>query len=125
MKVSDFSNTFLSINNATYEDASSLSIGGFFIPKYDSFGSYWKRIVYRAGLRLEQTGLVVNNESINEIGMSFGVGLPVGRLFSNANVALEFGRRGTTASNLVQENFFNVKISLSLNDRWFEKRKFN
>jgi hypothetical protein len=125
MKASDFSNTFLSINNATFEDASSLSIGGFFIPKYDSFGSYWKRIVYRAGLRLEQTGLVVNNESINEIGMSFGVGLPVGRLFSNANVAFEFGRRGTTASNLVQENFFNVKISLSLNDRWFEKRKFN
>ena len=125
LQASDFSNRFISIDNATFKDASTLSIGGFFIPKYDSFGSYWKRIVYRAGLRLEQTGLVVNNESINELGISFGVGIPVGRLFSNANVALEFGQRGTTASNLVQENFFNVNISLSLNDRWFEKRKFN
>lgn len=125
LKASDFSNRFISIDNATFKDASTLSIGGFYIPKYDSFGSYWKRLVYRAGVRLEQTGLVVNNESINELGMSFGVGLPVGRLFSNANVAFEIGQRGTTASNLVQENFFNVNISLSLNDRWFEKRKFN
>jgi hypothetical protein len=125
LKSSDFANRFVSIENATFKDASTLSIGGFFIPKYDSFGSYWKRIVYRAGLRLEQTGLVVNNESVNEFGMSFGVGVPVGRLFSNANVTFEFGQRGTTASNLVQENFFNVNISLSLNDRWFEKRKFN
>lgn len=125
LQASDFSNRFVSIDNSSFEDASTLSIGGFFIPKYDSFGSYWKRIVYRAGLRLEQTGLVVNNESINELGISFGVGIPVGRLFSNANVAFEFGQRGTTASNLVQENFFNVNLSLSLNDRWFEKRKFN
>ena len=103
----------------------TISIGGFFIPKYDSFSSYFKRVVYRAGLRLEQTGLVVNNESIDELGISFGVGVPVGRLFSNANIGFEIGQRGTTSSNLVQENFFNISLSLSLNDRWFEKRKFN
>jgi hypothetical protein len=68
---------------------------------------------------------VVNNESIDELGISFGVGVPVGRLFSNANIGFEIGQRGTTSSNLVQENFFNISLSLSLNDRWFEKRKFN
>jgi hypothetical protein len=125
LEASRFSNRFVEIDNTTFEDATSLSIGGFFIPKYDSFGNYWKRIVYRTGLRLEQTGLVVNNESIEEFGISFGVGIPVGRFFSNANLAFEWGQRGTTASNLVKETFFNVNISLSLNDRWFEKRKFN
>ena len=125
LEASRFSNRFVEIDNTTFEDAASLSIGGFFIPKYDSFGNYWKRIVYRTGLRLEQTGLVVNNESIEEFGISFGVGIPVGRLFSNANLAFEWGQRGTTASNLVKETFVNINISLSLNDRWFEKRKFN
>ena len=125
LKTSEFSSDFVSVDNASFEDASSISIGGFFIPKYDSFSNYFKRVVYRAGVRLEQTGLVVNEESINEFGISFGVGVPVGRLFSNANIAFEIGQRGTTASSLVQENFFNVNISLSLNDRWFEKRKFN
>ncbi len=125
LKASEFDNDFVSVDNATYKDASAISIGGFFIPKYDSFSSYFKRVVYRAGVRFEETGLVVNNEPINEFGISFGVGVPVGRFFSNANVAFEIGQRGTTASSLVQENFFNVNISLSLNDRWFEKRKFN
>ena len=125
LEASKFSNRFVEIDNTTFEDAASFSIGGFFIPKYDSLGNYWKRIVYRTGLRLEQTGLVVNNESIEEFGISFGVGIPVGRLFSNANLSFEWGQRGTTASNLVKETFLNVNISLSLNDRWFEKRKFN
>ena len=125
LKASSFSNRFVEIDNTTFEDATSLSIGGFFIPKYDSFGNYWKRIVYRTGVRFEQTGLVVNNESIEEFGISFGVGIPVGRFFSNANLAFEWGQRGTMASNLVKETFFNINISLSLNDRWFEKRKFN
>ena len=111
--------------NSTFEDASSVSIGGFFIPKYDSFSSYWKRIVFRTGARFENTGLVVNNESIDEFGISFGLGLPVGRLFSNANIGFEWGRRGTTNANLVEENFYNINLSLSLNERWFEKRKFN
>jgi hypothetical protein len=57
--------------------------------------------------------------------MSFGVGLPVGNVFSNANIGFEFGKRGTQKQNLIQENFYTLKISLSLNDRWFEKRKYN
>ena len=125
IEASNFTNRFVEIDNASFENASSLSIGGFFIPKYDSFSKYWKRIVYRLGLRLEQTGLVVNNEPIEEFGISFGVGVPVGRLFSNANLGFEWGQRGTTAANLVNESFYSINISLSLNDRWFEKRKFN
>ena len=83
------------------------------------------RIVYRLGIRFEEIGLVINNESIDEFGISFGLGIPIGRLFSNANICFEWGQRGTTNQNLVEENFFNLNISLSLNDRWFEKRKFN
>ena len=125
LEASNFTNRFVEIDNASFENASSVSVGGFFIPKYDSFSKYWKRIVYRLGFRLEQTGLVVKNESIEEFGISFGVGVPVGRLFSNANLGFEWGQRGTTAANLVNENFYSINISLSLNDRWFEKRKFN
>ena len=125
LQTSQFSNRIFEIENATFEDASTFSVGGFLIPQYTSFNKYWKRIVYRAGLRFENTGLKINNESINEFGISFGVGLPVGRLFSNANLGFEVGKRGTTNQSLVQENFVNFQLSLSLNDRWFVKRKFN
>jgi len=126
-KTSNFSNELFDNTNTsqTYEDSSGFSLGGFYIPKYNSFTSYLKRVVYRAGVRFENTGLKINNESINEFGMSFGVGLPVGNLFSNANLGLEIGKRGTVDNNLIQENFINFQISLSLNDRWFNKRKYN
>ena len=120
-----FSNPIFSADNTTFVNASSIALGGFFVPDYNSFSSYWKRATYRAGLHFENTGLEINNETINEFGISFGVGLPVGNIFSNANLGFELGKRGTTNQNLVQENFFNVNISLSLNDRWFQKRKYN
>jgi hypothetical protein len=122
---SQFSNPLYNYENTTFENASSIALGGFFIPKYNSFSSYFKRVVYRTGVRFENTGLKINNQSIKEFGMSFGLGLPVGVTFSNVNLGIEFGSRGTTNSNLIKENFINLKISLSLNDRWFEKRKYN
>ena len=126
LSASEFVNE-LSNNGTNYEDAYSFSLGGFYIPQYNSFSSYWKRVVYRAGFRTEEAGLNINNESIKEFGISFGVGIPVGdaRLFSNANLGFEIGQRGTKNSNLIQENFINFQLSLSLNDRWFQKRKYD
>ena len=121
----NFSNPFNSRGNATYQESSVFSLGGFYIPQHNSYQSYFKRVVYRAGLRQEKTGLSINDESVDEFGMSFGLGLPVIGGVSNVNLGFEFGKRGTTNNNLVQENFFNLRISLSLNDRWFEKRKYN
>ncbi|KJD35119.1 membrane protein [Tamlana sedimentorum] len=114
-------------NPTIHEDASTISFGGFYIPKYNAFNNFFKRVVYRAGMRFEKTGVVINNESIKEFGISFGVGIPVGdsRLLSNANLGAEFGKRGTTNNSLIQENFVNFQLSLSLNDRWFEKRKYD
>lgn len=114
-----------SAGNVTYSNASTVSIGGFVIPDYNSFSSYFKRVVYRAGVRFEGTGLNINDQAINEFGISFGVGLPMGNTFSNANIGVEFGKRGTTSENLIQENFINFQLSFSFNDRWFQKRRFN
>jgi len=122
---SKFSNPVYYISNAKFVNASNFAIGGFYIPDYDSFSKYWKRVVYRAGMHFENTGLEINNEKIKEFGISFGLGLPMGGLFSNGNIGLEIGKRGTQNQNLVQENFVNLQFSLSLNQRWFEKRKYD
>ena len=108
-----------------YEDASEFSVGGFYIPNYNSFTSFLERVVYRAGFRYDETGLIVNDEPINEFGMSFGLGIPIGTFFSNANLGIELGQRGTKDSGLIQENFLRLSVGLSLNDKWFTKRKFN
>jgi hypothetical protein len=118
-------NTYNAMSNVSYESSMKYSIGGYFIPNYNSFSNYAKRIVYRAGLKYDKTGLVVNSESINDMGVNLGVGLPITGSFSNVNIGFELGKRGTTSSNLVQENYATISVGFSLNERWFEKRKFN
>jgi len=125
VNTSVFKSDLINIDNSSYEDGSTISFGGYFIPEFSSFNNLLKRIVYRSGIYFEKTGLIINDQSISEVGMTFGVGIPVGNMFSNLNLALEVGKRGTTDANLVEEKFANLKMSLSLNDRWFVKRKYN
>lgn len=124
-KFSEFRNDFLAQENVVFEDASVMALGTYFIPDYRSISGYLNRITYRAGLRYEQTGLMVNNKEINNLGITFGFGLPLGTSFSNLNLGFELGRRGTTDAGLVEESYFKVNVGLSLNDKWFVKRKIN
>lgn len=116
------------VTNVSFKSSQKIALGGYFIPKYNSFTSYLSRVTYRGGVRFENTGLVINNEDINDVALTLGVGLPLGTMgstFSNLNVGVEFGRKGTTKAGLIQENYVNVMLSLSINDRWFIKRKYD
>jgi hypothetical protein len=117
-------NKLVTLKNVEFKEASKIAFGGFWIPKYDSFTSYFSRIVYRAGIRIEETGLHIQNQAINEFGINFGFGLPF-QGFSNINLGFEVGRRGTKNAGLIQEDFFSIRLGLSLNDRWFVKNKYN
>ncbi|MEJ2583997.1 MAG: hypothetical protein P8Z38_02810 [Robiginitalea sp.] len=124
-KYSDFKNVFLKEENTEYEDASSYAFGGYFVPDYASIDSFFDRITYRAGVRLDNTGLVVNNKPIENFGITFGLGIPVGSDFSNLNLGFELGRRGTQMNDLVRESYFKFSIGLAFNARWFLKRQIN
>ncbi|WP_309613420.1 hypothetical protein [Flavobacterium sp.] len=119
------SNRFNDIEGATFENSIRYSLGGFFIPNYNSYSNYYKRIVYRGGLRYENTGLVIQNKSINDFAANIGLGMPLSGTFTNINIGLEIGKRGTKYYNLVEENYINLSVGLSLSDKWFVKRKFD
>ncbi len=120
----DYVNPFLQFDNLQYQQASTIAFGGFYVPDHTSF-KYFQRITYRAGLRMENTGMMVNDTEIDNFGITFGVGLPLSRSFSNLNLGFEFGKRGTTDANLIEEGYFQINIGLSLNDQWFRKAKIN
>jgi len=123
-KSANFTNNFFSRSTISYRDAKQWTVGGFYIPDYASFTSFWERVVYRFGFRTEQMSLIINNLPITETGISFGIGLPLGSL-SNANIGFEFIQRGAKQSGLIQETLIAMRIGLSLNDIWFIKRKYN
>ena len=129
----NFKNDFLNQGNISYENANSISFGGFIIPDFSSITDYWKRIVYRVGFRSENTGIKIDNSLLKERVYSIGASFPMGGYysannvsgFSNLNVGFELGTRGINSGSLIKENFWALRIGLSLNDLWFIKRKYN
>jgi hypothetical protein len=122
---SNFGNRFNDISNVSYQSATKFTLGGYYIPNYKSFTNYLSRIVYRGGFRYENTGLVINNNAINDAAVTLGLGMPLRGTFSNVNLGFEYGNRGTKSGGLVNENYMNFSVGLSLNDRWFVKRKYD
>ena len=119
---SGFENVFLDIRNVSYRDANSISFGGYFIPDSSSLVSYWKRVKYRFGIKNDKKSIIVNNLPINQFSLNLGLGLPIAGL-SKANLGLEIGKIGN--DDLIKENYFSLRLGLSLNDVWFIKRKYN
>lgn len=122
---SSFGNRFNDINNVSYKNATRFVIGGYYIPNYKSYNNYFNKIVFRGGLRYENTGLIINDQSIKDSALTLGLGMPLKGTFSNVNLGFEYGTRGTQTAGLVKENYMNFSIGLSLNDQWFIKRKYN
>ncbi|MBC7440536.1 MAG: hypothetical protein H7250_11210 [Flavobacterium sp.] len=124
-QTSSLSNRFDDITKGKFENAKRYVIGGYYVPKYNSFNSYFERITYRGGFRYENTGLVMNNKSINDMAVSAGFGLPVGGRLSNINLGIEVGKKGTKANGLIEDKYVNFTVSFSLSDKWFVKSKYN
>ncbi len=122
---SNFGNRFSDISNVNYQNATKFTFGGYYIPNYKSFSKYFSRVVYRGGFRYENTGLVINDTPIKDGALTLGLGLPLKGAFSNLNIGLELGKRGTKSAGLVSEQYMNFNVGLSLNDKWFVKRKYD
>jgi len=120
-----FRNIFQDPSYVNYKNASAFKFGGFWVPQYNSLTKYWKRITYRVGAYYKNTGMTIYNEDITDFGITFGLGLPAIRGISNLNLGVELGQRGKVTNFLVKENYINLHIGISLNDRWFIKHKIN
>lgn len=106
------------------KDSYRLALGGYYIPNFNSYKSYFDRIIYRTGVYYERGPYNVNDHQINRYGATLGFGLPVGKTNDGSmlNIALEYGQRGSTDYNLIQENYLGFRIGFDFNDIWFRKR---
>ena len=124
VKGNGYRNELMALDNVNFDQHNIYSIGGFYLPKFDSFTSFFDRVTYRAGIKYIDGGLEVNQQDIKDFGINFGLGIPVGRI-SKANIGFELGQRGLDEFGLVKENYLNFMIGVSLNDLWFIKSMYN
>lgn len=95
-----------------------------FIPNRYDIRYYYKRVTYRAGAYYNQSYAKLNGESINSIGFTFGMSLPIFRWNNSLNIAVDMGQRGRTRNGLIRERYVNFILSLNLYDIWFIKQRY-
>lgn len=114
--------------NSGLNDSWGASVGGQITPDITSIGSYFNRVDYRLGFAYDKTYIKVNDQDIKQMAVTFGLGLPLGYTrfaISKLNFTTELGRRGTLTNGLVQENYINFHLGITLNDTWFKRFKFD
>jgi len=96
-----------------------------YTPSTNFLASFFKRVNYRVGFQYAKSYLSLRGVQLDEYNGSFGLGLPIRNGKSRIDVSVEVGSKGTTSSRLIKENFVRVRLGFSMQDLWFQMRKFN
>jgi hypothetical protein len=105
--------------------ASRVAVGAEITPNPNSLYRYIQRVTYRLGFYYGTDMVKLRNTNINYYAVTFGASLPFKRSPDRVHFAVDLGRRGTQTNGLVRENFFKFSLGISLNDKWFVKRKYD
>jgi hypothetical protein len=95
-----------------------LSFGGELTPKREQSAPYFQRVSYRLGTFYYATYYMLNNQPVNEFGLTGGFTLPFPG-DTRVNIGGEYGMRGTTDFGLQKEKYFRLTFSLSGGEPWF------
>ncbi|UZR92633.1 hypothetical protein [Chondrinema litorale] len=107
-------------------DTYTYRLGAEWVPDITSVSNYFKRVAYRAGVSYQQLPFEVDGDQVEKLSASVGFSLPVNRGFSNLNFAFIYGTaKAGGSSNDVSEEFIQFKVGLTVNDRWFVRRRIN
>ena len=113
----------------SHQDSYRYSVGGWILPNFNDFRSYFSRVIYRYGAYYETGNLKINGSSISKFAVTAGVTLPfqksqINRM-NSIDLGVELGKRGTLDNNLIRQNFINLRIGINFADKWFAKRLYN
>ena len=114
------------------KNASQIKLGAAWTPNPQDVYNYFNTVQYRIGfnhhsgqLSLFAANGLGSTTDINETSISLGAGLPMRRSNTVAHVGVQFGKRGTTDSGLVEEKYIKFHVAFTFSDSWFTKRKID
>jgi len=139
----DLYTNFVDLRGASgYADQQKFSFGGYIqakdieeIARARTFRDLMDitRIYY--GVNYTKSYLDVFAEPIDQLGIGFGLGIPVPKkvrtgdgqsikVVSRLNLGVQYNIRGTTSNDLLEERILEVRLGLTLSDKWFNQRKY-
>ena len=112
--------------------SNQMSFGLQLSPKDLSEGeNLFQRSSYQLGMRVEDSYLSLRNTQIRDEAFTAGISIPLvaSKSASQIHFGMEIGTRGTTDEQLIEENYLNIYVGVSLSpwyrNIWFRERKYD
>jgi hypothetical protein len=112
-----------------------MGLGGELAPDPTSVDKYFRRVTYRAGVSVAEMPYRPGGQVLYDRAVSWGFSFPVSASPLDAttlNMGFTYGRRGNTdvqqlssgaTERNIQESYIRAQLGISLNNRWFIKRR--
>jgi hypothetical protein len=109
-----------------YQNSQRASVGFELSKKKVAYNTYFETNYFQAGFYYNRSYLIVNGQPIDDIGGSIGIGVNSKRSPLAFLTVLQYGIKGTTANNLIRENYMNISFIFSFRDFWYTRgRRFD
>jgi hypothetical protein len=106
-------------------DAERIAGGLEYAFKRHYFNGTTEGMVLQAGFAYNKSYLVISGNHITDVSGSAGISVPNRTGNLRYYLGIEIGQRGTTANNLVKENYVNAVFHFTLKDIWFIRRVYD
>lgn len=84
---------------------------------------YIENIDFRLGANYSNSYVNIDHKSYNKWALTWGAGFPLPNTLTKLNLHMEYGQQGSIATNGLLERYFKIGLGVSLNERWFVKRR--
>ena len=112
------------ISDVSFVDMHKVRIGLDFVPSSRVYSNYLQLIHYQIGASINNSYYSIKTITPLNYCFTFGLELPM-RNTSLVNLAVEFGKLGSVSNGLILERYTAIHLNISLNERWFVKRKYD
>ena len=95
-------------------------------PIYKSSTKIWNRTHYRMGLSNGKSKIVNDGTQLVNYGISFGLAVSLKNFINVVGLSYEYNKLSAGGnSELIEEQYHKMTLSVTFNETWFIKRKYN
>lgn len=84
---------------------------------------YTDNMEFRIGANYANSYINIDNKPFDKWAITWGIGFPLPNTNTKLNLHMEYGQQGSIQQQGLLERYYKIGISVSLNERWFVKRK--
>jgi hypothetical protein len=122
----DFESTFSSNEEMSMmSDRIKAGFGGEYHPYRTNSSKFLSNFRYSGGVSYDSGHLTIENQDINTLWFSAGLGIISPRSNSSVDLSIRYGLRGTTNNNLIREKIWAFNLSVNLSELMFFRQKLN